>query len=156
MGRTNFGGTIPITYPIDGSDVSSAPTNLIPYSAVQSPRMNDCNFGTKLDAAPTTGKWLVHVANGAESILGFYCGCDNTGTASASVTFDLLKNGTTILAAPVTVDYNDPDQTKKSGVLTSTSLIDNDILSVSIIVSASTGMAGPFAQAPTVGLAAAI
>lgn len=156
MARTTFGGTVPIIYPIDGSDVSSAPTNLIPYSSVQNPRMNDCNFGTKLDAAPTAGKWHVHTANGAETILGFYCGLADTGTASASVTFDLLKNGTTILSAPVTVAYTDPDRTRKSGVLTSTTLADNDMLAVQVSVSSSTGMAGPWAQAPTIGLAAPV
>lgn len=150
MARQSFGGLALITYPIDGGDVSSAPTTKIPASSMQHTYLKETDFGYKLADTPSgTVERFVHMANGAEVIQGFYCGCVDTGTSS-SMTFDLLKNGSSILAAAVTVANTDPDRTKKSGTVTSVTLADNDILTIKLITYSATGVSGPFAQVSVV------
>jgi hypothetical protein len=67
-----------------------------------------------------------------------------SGTA-ASVTFDLKKNGTTILSSVVTITNATGDRVVVDGTLASTALAAGDVLSIALTVSTSTGMQGPFA-----------
>lgn len=150
--RQSFGGVALITYPIDGGDVSSAPTNKIPSTSLQHAYLKEERFGLKVGDTPVNSEVFLHMANGAEVIQSFYCGCIATGSA-ASITFDLLKNGTTILSAPVTVANTDPSRTKKAATVTSVTLADNDILTAKIVTSSTTGMQGPFVQLSVVAAA---
>jgi len=148
--RTNVGNVSLLGYPLDGSDVSSAPDNMIPSTALQHAYLKENDFGFKSGDSVTTRTVFVHMANGAEQIKQFYCGAIDTGSSS-SVTFDLLKNGSSILSAPVTLTNSDADRTKKSGTVASPTLADNDILTATITVSSSTGMNMPFIQVPIIG-----
>lgn len=155
MGTSSFAGTPVVTFPIIGSDVSQNPSVLIPYSSFQTVHDNETHFGFERTAVPTTKEYILRQAKGAETILSFQCSLDDTGTATTAITFDLLKNGSSILSAPVSFSHSDPDRTRKSGSLTSTSLADGDTLSAKITVTTSSGSPkGPYAQAPTYSAAA--
>ena len=132
-----------LTYPLNGSDVNAG--TQIPYSALQRTQVIDEKFGQPIGGTPTTVENIVHVANGAETVIGFHVACYNTGSA-ASVTFDLKKNGTSILSGVVTVTNATPSRTKQNATIASPSLVDGDVLSMALTVSSSTGMQGPYAQ----------
>ena len=153
--RLNLGNTTLVGYPIDGSDVSSAPTNKIPVTALQHVYLRETDFRLKITDAPVSCEYIVHMANGPETVQSFYVGMNDTGTAASS-TFDLLKNGVSILSSVVTVANTDPDKTKKSGTIASPALVDNDILSVKIVMTTNTGAAGPFAQVPIIAAASPV
>ena len=140
---------------MDGSDVSSAPTVKIPVTALQHVYLRETDFRLKITDAPVSCEYIVHMANGAETVQSFYVGMNDTGTAASS-TFDLLKNGVSILSSVVTVANTDPDKTKKSGTIASPALVDNDILSVKIVMTTNTGSAGPFAQIPIIAAASPV
>ena len=144
MGTSNaFSSTPILTYPLIGTDVSASAA--IPSSAMQHAHLKDTNLNFKIGDAPTSVEYIEHVANGAETVLGFHAGCNLTGSA-ASVTFDLLKNGVSILSAPITVANTDPSKVKKNATIASPTLADGDILSVKLVMTTNTGMQGPYAQ----------
>ena len=132
-----------VTYPVLGSDVSASAN--IPYTALQRTQVLEEKFGQPIGGTPTTVENIVHVANGAETVIGFHVACYNTGSA-ASVTVDLKKNGTSILSGVVTVTNATPSRTKQNATIASPSLVDGDVLSMALTVSSSTGMQGPYAQ----------
>lgn len=142
MARTSLGNTVVITYPIDGSDISSAPTNLIPASAIQYPFSKTENFGKKIGDTPVTAEFLEWQANSAGQITGFHAWVETPGS-SASVTIDLKKNGTTVCGGgPITLTNATTAGTRVNGSVTVPSFVAGDRFSMSMVVSSSTGMAG--------------
>ena len=101
-------------------------------------------FGLAIGATPTTREEVVFVAETAGSVQQFAAMCNDSGTA-ASVTFDLKKNGTSILSSVVTITNATGDRVVVDGTLASTALAAGDVLSIALTVSTSTGMQGPFA-----------
>jgi hypothetical protein len=151
MGATNaLSQSTIITYPIYGTDVS--PSAAIPASALAHAYLVDTNLGLKIGDAPISAEYIVHISNGVETVTGFHAGMNNTGSAASS-TFDLLKNGTTILSSPITLANTDPSKVKKNATVSSPTLADGDILSVKVIMSTNTGAAGPYAQVALVSAA---
>jgi len=152
MGRQNIGGVVLVTYPIDGSDLSSSPTNKVEATSCKHAYLAEANFGLKSTDTPVAGSWFLHRANGNETIQSFSVGCMDTGS-SASITFDLKKNGASVLSGLVTVANTDPDRTTKAGTVSSVSLTNDDVLTVVIATSSTTGMQGPFAQCAIIAAA---
>ena len=102
------------------------------------------NFATAIGATPATREEIVWVANAAGTIRGFHALLNDTGT-STSITFDLKKNGTTMLSSVITITHSIADKAVQDGTLSVTSFAADDILSISMTVSSSTGAQGPAA-----------
>ncbi len=59
--------------------------------------------------------------------------------------FDCKKNGTTILSSVVNITHSDADRAVKDGTLSVTTVAADDVISISLAVTSSTGAQGPFA-----------
>lgn len=90
---------------------------------------------------------IVHVANGAETIRGFRAMLNSAITNGGTASFDLKKNGSSILSSTVDFSSSDSNRDVKTGTLSSTSLASGDVLSVESTVSTSPDGTGPFAVA---------
>ena len=101
-------------------------------------------FGFVIGGTPTTREEIVFVASQAGTIRGFGALLYDTGT-STSITFDLKKNGSTVLSGVVTITNATADRAVQAGTLSVTSFAADDVLSISMAVSSSTGAQGPFA-----------
>ena len=104
------------------------------------------NFALANTATPVARTEVVFVAEQAGTIRQFAAMCYDSGTA-ASVTFDLLKNGTTCLSTPVNVVHGTGDRVVVDGTLTVTTFAAGDVFTMALAVSSSTGMQGPFSWA---------
>lgn len=104
------------------------------------------NFGFVIGGTPTAREEIVFVAPAAGSVrtTGFHACLNDTGT-STDVTFDLKKNGTTMLSGTINITHGDADKAVKDGTLSVTSFVADDIISISMAVVASTGAQGPYA-----------
>jgi hypothetical protein len=118
-------------------------------AAIDADKMQHCykpgtNFGFTTTGTPTSRHELVYVASQAGTIRGFGCLLLDTGS-STSITFDLLKNGTTVLSSVVTITNATADGLVQAAVPSVTAFAADDRLSINMAVSSSTGAQGPFA-----------
>jgi hypothetical protein len=102
------------------------------------------NFGLDSDATPVSTTRTVFMARAAGTIDYFYASMIDTGT-SASSTFDLQKNGTTVLSAVVTISNTDTDRAHEAGTISVGTVAAGDELTMDLVVSTSTGATGPIA-----------
>ena len=102
------------------------------------------NFGLVIGGTPTTREEIVFVASQAGTIRGFNALLNDTGTSS-NITFDLKKNGSTVLSGVVTITNATADRAVQAGTLSTTTFAADDVLSIAMAVSSSTGAQGPFA-----------
>jgi hypothetical protein len=92
---------------------------------------------------------VAHVVYGATgTALAFRAGLVAACTGNATVKFDLLKNGVSILSAPVVVDSGDAARALVAGSIPSGDLVAGDVLEIDIDATAGTGAlgTGAFAQ----------
>lgn len=101
-------------------------------------------FGFAIGATPTTREEIVFVASQAGTVRAFNCLLNDTGT-STSITFDLKKNGTTMLSAVETITHGDSDRSVQTPTLSVTTFAADDVISIAMAVSSSTGAQGPYA-----------
>lgn len=118
-------------------------------AAIDADKMQHCykpgtNFGFAIGATPTTREEIVFVASQAGTVRAFNCLLNDTGT-STSIAFDLKKNGTTMLSAAETITHSDADKSVQTPSLSVTTFAADDVLSISMTVSSSTGAQGPYA-----------
>ena len=107
----------------------------------------ETNFALKIGDTPVTSERLVHVASQAGTVSSFNALLNAVGSAS-SMTFDLKKNGTSILSAPITVSSaSDTDRQVVTATIASPTFVAGDVFSIALVVSTSTGAQGPFAWA---------
>jgi hypothetical protein len=102
------------------------------------------NFGFAVGGTPTTREEIVFVASQAGTIRGFNALLNDTGTSS-NITFDLKKNGSTVLSGVVTITNATADRSVQAGSVSATTFAADDVLSIAMAVSSSTGAQGPFA-----------
>lgn len=102
------------------------------------------NFDLAIAGTPATREEIVFVASGAATVRAFHCLLNVTGT-STNIDFDLKKNGTTILSAVVNIANTDADGLVKDGTISGGTLMADDIISISMAVTTSTGAQGPMA-----------
>lgn len=125
-------------------------TDLSVQADVPAEAMRHCfkvgtNFGTAIGGTPVAREELVYVASGPGVVKGFHALCLDTGS-SASVTFDLKKNGTTVLSGVITITNATTDAQVQDATLSGIpALVANDRLTMALAVSSSTGMVGPYA-----------
>ena len=103
------------------------------------------NFDLPIGSTPVAREEIVYVAPAAATVKLFRAMLYDTGT-STSVTFDLKKNGTTILSGTISITHSDADKVVKDGSISNVSLAADDILSIALAVSSSTGAQGPYAE----------
>jgi hypothetical protein len=118
-------------------------------AAVDADKMQHCykpgtGFGFVIGGTPTTREEIVFVASQAGTVRGFGCLLNDTGT-STSITFDLKKNGVSMLSAVVTITNATADRAVQAGAISTTTFAADDVLSIAMAVSSSTGAQGPFA-----------
>lgn len=118
-------------------------------AAIDADKMQHCykpgtNFGFVIGGTPTTREEIVFVASQAGTVRAFNCLLNDTGT-STSIAFDLKKNGTTMLSSAETITHADADKSVQTPTLSVTTFAADDILSISMTVSSSTGAQGPYA-----------
>lgn len=102
-------------------------------------------FGFLIGDAPTTKEVIVYRAKAAATVRNFLALLNDSGT-STSITFDLKKNGATILSGAVSVVDGTGDRTAVAGTIANATLAAGDVLSVLMTVSSATGAQGPWAE----------
>ena len=86
---------------------------------------------------------VVHVVHGlVAEVQAFKCGCVVACTGAATVVFDLLKNGTTILSATVTVNNGHAAYEIVAGTIDTAGLVQDDVLEVDVTATAAGGTIG--------------
>ncbi len=99
-------------------------------------------LGFAIGGTPTTREEVIYVASGTGTVLFFKAGLVATGSAS-SMTFDLKKNGSSILTSVITVTNANSNRQIQDASISSASFSDEDVFSISLTVSTSTGAQGP-------------
>jgi hypothetical protein len=102
------------------------------------------NFGLAIGATPVAAEHIVHVATSAGTIRGFHAMLNDTGTTT-NVGFVLKKNGTTLMASPLSITEASADRLVVDGSLSNSTIAADDVLSIQLTVTSSTGAQGPFA-----------
>ena len=104
------------------------------------------DFGFEFNGTPTAKVFIVYVAKGAGILRGFHALLYDMGT-STSVTFDLKKNGTTVLSSVITITHGTADKAVVDATLSVTAFVADDVFTMHLAQSANTGAQGPFAFA---------
>lgn len=114
------------------------------------------HFGFVIGGTPTTREEIVYVASTAGNIRGFHCLLNDSGT-STDIDFDLKVNGVSVLSAAANIVHGTGDGVVVDGSLTTTptALAVDDIVSIAMTVTSSTGAQGPYAWAEIQETAAA-
>jgi hypothetical protein len=99
-------------------------------------------MGFAIGGTPTTREEVVFVASGTGTVLFFKAGLVATGS-STSITFDLKKNGSSILTSVITVTNANSARQIQDASISSSSFVDEDVFSIAMTVSSSTGAQGP-------------
>ena len=107
--------------------------------------LQTCDFGLAIGGTVAAEERIVHVADGDETIRDFRAMLNSAITNGDSCSFDLKKNGSSILSSTVDFSSSDGDGDIKTGTLSSTSLVSGDILSMALTVSGTPDGTGPFA-----------
>jgi len=125
-------------------DQHISPSTAIDADKMQHVYSAGTGFGFVIGGTPTAREEIVYVAKQAGTIRGFHC-LLNVDGSSTSITFDLKKNGSSILTGVVTITDSTGNRAVQDGTLSSTTLAADDVLSIAMAVSSSTGAQGPYA-----------
>lgn len=104
------------------------------------------NFGLESSATPAAKTFVLRQCQGAGTLRAFYAGLV-AGGSSTSITFDLKKNGTTVLSSVVTVANTDGNYSRVAGTISTASYSAGDVFTVVLATSSTTGATGPYATA---------
>ena len=129
---------------IKNKHISGSLSDIISTDKVQSLIYKDTNFNLAIGATPVAREEIRYLCRGDGDIRGFHALLNETGS-STSVSFDLKKNGVSVLSSVVTITHADADRSRHDGTLSSTTFVADDVLSISMAVSSSTGAQGPYA-----------
>lgn len=104
------------------------------------------DFALAIGGTPATREHIIHVAEAAGTVREFVAGANNTGTATVALSFDLKKNGTTILSGAVSVTHATSDRASVSGTISSATYAAGDVFSVLLTATTPNDSTGPFAR----------
>ena len=104
------------------------------------------HFDLAIGGTPAAREEIVYVCNatGGATLQRVSALLNDTGTTS-DVDFDLKVNGSSVLSAAVNVTNADSDRAVKDGTISTASLSEDDVVSISLAVTTSTGAQGPYA-----------
>lgn len=140
-GTLSIGGIIP-PGSIGDNHFSNQPADVLKVDKVSPVFAPECNFGGAIGATPTTKEEIKYTGKIGGTIRGFHAYLNACGSAT-SITFDLKKNGSTILTSVITIT----NATGNGVIVSTTSFTSNlfsagDIFSYSMAVTSSTGAQG--------------
>lgn len=100
-------------------------------------------FGQVHGSVATTERRPVHLAYGATGdILSVQAGSVVACAGAATISIDVLKNGTTILSAPIVLDNANTAYAEESGTLSVTTFAAGDVIEVTVTATAGGGTLG--------------
>ena len=102
------------------------------------------NFDLPIASTPVAREEIVFVADNDGTIRGFHAILNDTGTTT-DVDFDLKVNGSSVLTGVINITDVNSDRQVVDGVLSTTTFSADDVISISLAVTTSTGAQGPFA-----------
>lgn len=130
---------------ITNEHISSSSSNIIDADKIQHLHKAGTNFALAIGGTPAAREEIVYTCEAAgATIRGFHCFLNVDGS-STSVTFDLKKNGSSILSSVVTITNSTGDRAVQDGTISNAALVAGDVLSIALAVSSSTGASGPYA-----------
>ena len=98
-------------------------------------------------STPVAEARVVHTVVGTSGkLLGFRCGCVSAPGAGDSVVFDLLVNGSSVLAGQVTVNDSQSNRELVAGTISNDSLQADDVIEVQVVSVTGTSPKGAFAE----------
>ena len=106
------------------------------------------NFCGVIGATPTSQEFLAHVANSAGVLQDFSAMLNVVG--SANMTVDLLKNGSSVLSAPISLTNALSNRQVATATITTSAYNAGDVFSIKVIVTTGTGASGLMAWAGAV------
>lgn len=102
------------------------------------------NFAKSFDSTPVDREEIIFVADNAGIIRGFHAILYDTGTTT-DVDFDLKVNGVSALTGTINITDANSDRQVVDGTLSTTALAADDVVTIELLVTTSTGALGPFA-----------
>lgn len=105
------------------------------------------DFGLAIGGTVVAEERIIHVADGDETIRDFRAMLNSAITNGGTASFDLKKNGSSILSSTVDFSSSDTDRQVKTGTISSDTLVSGDVLSIAITTSSTPDGTGPFALA---------
>ncbi len=109
-----------------------------PYSA----------FGQPIGGTPVNFEEIVYVATNNGVVRSFEALLNVVGAGPTSIAFDLLKNGVSILSAPITIASGvQVNRQIVTAAIASAAFIAGDVFSMRLTQSGNAGAQGPFATA---------
>lgn len=127
-------------------DFSTDPANALTRDQTRHVFKKTCGFDLAIGGTPATREEIVHVAEAAGTVLEFGAGANNTGTATVALSFDLKKNGSSILSSAVAVAHTDADRAVVTGTINSASYSAGDVFSILLTATTPNDSTGPFAR----------
>jgi hypothetical protein len=128
-------------------DVTTTQADILTRDQVRHLHAKDTGFGFVVGDTPTAKEVLLYKARAAGFVRNFY-GLLNVDGSSTSITYDLKKNGSTVLTGVVTVTSSTGDRVSVAGTISGTgAYVAGDVFTVALAVSSSTGAQGPLAGA---------
>lgn len=104
------------------------------FSHTKMEHQHRCCYGQDSNETVRDDEGILHVVYGKTgTVLSFEAGVTIACTGTPTVEVDLLKNGTTILTAAISIDNANAAYTPVAGIIAITALIDGDVLGYKII-----------------------
>lgn len=103
-------------------------------------------FGLAIGATPTTQEVILFQADKAGKLGDDISAALNDSGTSTNVTFDVKKNGTTVLSSAISVVHGTGDRTQVAGAFASAAAqayAIGDVLSCAVTATSTTGAQGP-------------
>lgn len=97
-------------------------------------------YSQELATTPTTGTYVIHSFQADGGMLAFKVGCAVKPSGDGTVTLNLLRNTTSVLAAALTLNSSSTNYTFQAGSISTTACTAGQVLALSI--ASSTGTAG--------------
>lgn len=95
------------------------------------------------DDTAVDGRFVLHVVTGATgTIREFKAGCVTPCVGTDTIAVDLLKNGTSVLSADITLSSSETARELVEAAISTMAVAADDVLEVDIVVSHSTGTMG--------------
>jgi len=106
--------------------------------------LQHCEITYTLPTLPVSRELLLHVADKAGTLTDVGAGLNVDGS-STSITVDLKKNGTTMLAAPIALTNATGDRVEVAGSITGNgSYVAGDVFTAILTVTSAVGASGPW------------
>ena len=100
-------------------------------------------YAQESDTTAAAESRVVHVVKGTVGVLqAFRAGCVVANVGDSTITVDLLKNGVTLLTAPISLSSADSAYDVVAGTLASAGVVVGDVLEVAIVATVGEGTLG--------------